>query len=52
MLRGKTYIINMARGNRRTDYVAVSNTVFGVKLMLLVCRLIGFTTGASLPEVE
>jgi MFS family permease len=30
----KTYIIDMAGGNRRTDYVAVSNTVIGVILLL------------------
>jgi MFS family permease len=30
----KTYVIDMASGNRRTDYVAVSNTVIGVILLL------------------
>jgi MFS family permease len=30
----KTYILDMASGNRRTDYVAVSNTVIGVALLL------------------
>lgn len=30
----KTYIVDMAGGNRRTDYVAVSNTVIGVVLLL------------------
>lgn len=30
----KTYIIDMASGNRRTDYVAVSNTVIGTILLL------------------
>ncbi|HUU84619.1 MAG TPA: MFS transporter [Phycisphaerae bacterium] len=30
----KTYIVDMAGGNRRTDYVAVSNTVIGVILLL------------------
>jgi hypothetical protein len=30
----KTYIIDMAGGNRRTDYVAVSNTVIGLILLL------------------
>lgn len=35
----KTYIVNMADGNRRTDYVAVSNTIIG--LVLLVLGLLG-----------
>ena len=30
----KTYIVDMAGGNRRTDYVAVSNTVIGIILLL------------------
>jgi MFS family permease len=30
----KTYIVDMASGNRRTDYVAVSNTVIGIILLL------------------
>jgi MFS family permease len=30
----KTYLVDMASGNRRTDYVAVSNTVIGVILLL------------------
>jgi len=34
----KTYVIDLAEGNRRTDYVAVSNTVIGVVLLLM-----GFT---------
>jgi hypothetical protein len=29
----KTYVIDMAEGNRRTDYVAVSNTAMGVVLL-------------------
>ncbi len=31
----KTYIVDLAAGNRRTDYVAVSNTVIGVVLLVL-----------------
>jgi hypothetical protein len=31
----ETYIIDLAAGNRRTDYVAVSNSVIGVMLLLL-----------------
>ena len=31
----KTYVIDLASGNRRTDYVAVSNSVIGVVLLLL-----------------
>lgn len=30
----KTYIVDLAGGNKRTDYVAVSNTVIGVVLLL------------------
>lgn len=29
----KTYVIDLASGNRRTDYVAISNTVIGVLLL-------------------
>jgi MFS family permease len=31
----KTYLVDLASGNRRTDYVAVSNSVIGVVLLLL-----------------
>jgi hypothetical protein len=31
----KTYVVDLASGNRRTDYVAVSNSVIGVMLLLL-----------------
>jgi hypothetical protein len=31
----KTYVVDLAEGNRRTDYVAVSNSVIGVVLLLL-----------------
>jgi hypothetical protein len=30
----KTYIVDMAGGNKRTDYVAVSNTIIGVILLI------------------
>lgn len=30
----KTYVVDLASGNKRTDYVAVSNTVIGVVLLL------------------
>ena len=30
----KTYLVDMAEGNQRTDYVAVSNTVIGALLLL------------------
>ncbi|OOG22660.1 MFS transporter [Thioalkalivibrio denitrificans] len=30
----KTYIVDLAGGNRRTDYVSVSNTVIGIVLLL------------------
>jgi hypothetical protein len=31
----KTYVIDLATGNKRTDYVAVSNTVIGILLLLV-----------------
>jgi hypothetical protein len=31
----KTYVVDLADGNRRTDYVAVSNTVIGIVLLIL-----------------
>lgn len=31
----KTYIIDLAEGNRRTDYVAVSNTLIGIVLLIM-----------------
>ncbi|MDH3816723.1 MAG: MFS transporter [Acidobacteriota bacterium] len=31
----KTYVVDLAAGNRRTDYVAVSNSVIGVVLLFL-----------------
>ena len=35
----KTYVVNLASGNQRTDYVAISNTIIGV--LLLVVGAIG-----------
>ena len=32
----KTYIVDLAGGNKRTDYVAVSNTVIGVVLLVVI----------------
>ena len=40
----KTYLVDMAGGNKRTDYTAVSNTVIGV--LLLVTG--GFTAAISM----
>ena len=31
----KTYIVNLGRGNQRTDYVAISNSVIGVLLLMV-----------------
>ncbi|GAB4181061.1 MAG: MFS transporter [Wenzhouxiangellaceae bacterium] len=31
----KTYVVDLAKGNKRTDYVAVSNTVIGLLLLLI-----------------
>ena len=31
----KTYVVNLASGNKRTDYVAISNTVIGILLLVV-----------------
>ncbi len=31
----KTYVVDLAEGNKRTDYVSVSNTLIGVILLLM-----------------
>ena len=31
----KTYLLDMAAGNQRTDYVSVSNTIIGVLLLVV-----------------
>jgi hypothetical protein len=31
----KTYLVNLAEGNKRTDYVAVGNTFTGIVLLIL-----------------
>lgn len=36
----KTYLVNLGKGNKRTDYVAVGNTSIGVVLLIA-----GFITG-------
>ncbi|WP_200881945.1 hypothetical protein [Nitrincola sp. A-D6] len=38
----KTYMVDMASGNKRTDYVAVSNSVIGA--VLLLTGLVGAVT--------
>ena len=38
----KTYVVNLGTGNQRTDYVAISNTVIGV--LLLVVGSVGALT--------
>lgn len=38
----KTYVVNLGSGNRRTDYVSVSNTVIG--LLLLIAGSVGALT--------
>jgi len=46
----KTYVVDMADGNKRTDYVAVSNTAIG--LILLLAGLSGTLSGyLSLAEI-
>lgn len=44
----KTYVVDLAGGNKRTDYVAVSNTVIG--LLLLATGLIGLLASIVAPE--
>jgi hypothetical protein len=44
----KTYLVDMAEGNRRTDYVATSNTVIGV-LLLAAGVLTGLLALLSIP---
>ncbi|WP_028375450.1 MFS transporter [Leeuwenhoekiella sp. MAR_2009_132] len=44
----KTYIVDMAEGNRRTDYVAVSNTLIGFILLITG----GISALAALISVE
>jgi hypothetical protein len=31
----KTYVVDLATGNKRTDYVAISNTIIGVVLLMV-----------------
>ena len=42
----KTYLVDMAHGNKRTDYVAVSNTVIGA-LLLIVGMIAGLVAAMS-----
>lgn len=44
----KTYIVDMAEGNKRTDYVAVGNTFIGV-LLLIAGLLTGLASLISVP---
>ena len=44
----KTYLVDMAGGNKRTDYVAVSNTTIGFALLAVG----GLSGLASLVSVE
>jgi hypothetical protein len=47
----KTYVVDMATGDRRTDYVAVSNTAMAVLLLVaggISSALASFGTGFSL----
>jgi MFS family permease len=43
----KTYVIDMAGGNKRTDYVAVSNTMIG--LILILTSLVGLLAAVISP---
>lgn len=44
----KTYIVNMAEGNRRTDYVSIANTLIGV-LLLIAGLLAGIFSLIAVP---
>lgn len=44
----KTYIVDMAGGNKRTDYVAVSNTIIGIILLITG----GISAAVSIISVE
>jgi hypothetical protein len=44
----KTYLVDMAEGNQRTDYVAVSNTVIGI-LLLAAGAITGALSLLSIP---
>ena len=44
----KTYIVNMAEGNRRTDYVSIANTLIGV-LLLIAGLLAGIVSLIAVP---
>lgn len=44
----KTYLVDIADGNRRTDYVAVSNTVIGA-LLLAIGLLAAYAATLSVP---
>jgi MFS family permease len=46
----KTYLVDMAGGNKRTDYVAVSNTVIGVILLAAgaIVAILSFLSPESL----
>ncbi|MGD8417522.1 MAG: MFS transporter [Pseudomonadales bacterium] len=44
----KTYVVDLASGNRRTDYVSVSNSIIGVLLLLVgLSGLLAGQIGAS-----
>jgi hypothetical protein len=44
----KTYLVDLAGGNKRTDYVAVSNTVIGI--ILLMTGLVGALSSVLSPS--
>lgn len=46
----QTYLVNMAGGVKRTDYVSVSNTVIGT-LLLLMGGITAFVASMSVPAV-
>jgi hypothetical protein len=46
----KTYVVDMVEGNRRTDYVAVGNTLMSI-FFFAVSSAVGCLLVRSLPEV-
>jgi hypothetical protein len=47
----KTYVVDLAEGNRRTDYVAVSNSAMGVILLATGAVTAGVATFGAVPAL-
>ena len=51
-VRRKTYLVDMAGGTERTDYVSVSSSVIGALPLLELLGLTGVMNAPRLPEME